>query len=110
MSRMSGILLAALMLFYGAVPAVAQKSSACAPSTRIPINVTFEHKQHPIEKDITSRTLTGYVKESDKESVFAQEAKWMVGGLHDGRISSSYSMAYMIRTNPDGSVCATPNA
>lgn len=109
MSRMSGILLAALILFYGA-PAMAQKTSPCAPPTRIPVKVTFEHKKHPIEKDVTSRTLTGFVKESDKESVFAKEAKWMVGGLHDGRISSSYSMAYMVRTNPDGTVCATPNA
>ncbi len=109
MIRLSGALAVLIMLFYAA-PVHAQKSSPCAPSTRVPVKVTFEHKQHPIQKDVTSRTLTGYMQETDKESVFAQEAKWMVGGLHDGRISTAYAMAYMIRTNPDGTVCATPNA
>ena len=109
MFRIFGVLAIVMTLMYTA-PAMAQKSAACAPSSKVAVNVTFEHKQHPIEKDVTSRSLTERVKQEDEDSVFAQEARWMVGGLHDGRLGTSFSMAHMIRTNPDGTVCATPNA
>lgn len=107
--------LAALLASFMAVtmPALAND---CPPAAPVKVNVTFEHKPNPVEKNVTSRQMTNEMRTADIQAggdtnIFATEAHWMVGGLNRSQIKTSYQMPYMRRDNKTaGTSCFMPQA
>lgn len=108
---------ASLSVFAAVLLAAASPASAqiCPPAAPVKVNVTFEHKQNPVEKNVTSRQLTAHMREQDASAggegnIFATEAHWMVGGLNSSRYRISYKMPYMRRDGKDGMSCIMPQS
>lgn len=105
-------LAAVIFSFIAAAPeAFAQE---CPPASPVTVHVNFEHKQNPVEKNITSRQLTDEIRTADikaggDDNIFAAEAHWMVGGLNRSQIKTSYSMPFLRRDNKTaGTSCFMP--
>ena len=101
----SGALAAAVML-------VSAPAGLCPPAAPVKVSVTFEHKQNPVEKNITSQALTAQMRQPENagENTFASEAHWMVGGLNSSNLRTGYQTPYLRHDSKDGTSCIMPQA
>lgn len=97
-----------------AVMLVSAPAGLCPPATPVKVTVTFEHKPNAVEKNVTSQALTAQMRAAEsageKETSFASEAHWMVGGLNSSKLRTGYQMPYLRRDSKEGMSCIMPQA